>query len=90
VHYPIGGLDAARLVALQLPRASLVLDRHVKTGQIELIIGSGFTRLRTPAEVKLASAPKPHAAPRPKVAASPAKANRSASPAKRPTVSCSP
>lgn len=53
VRYGGGGRPAAELVALQLPSATLVSDPRLR-GRLELVLGSAYTRLRTPAEVATA------------------------------------
>lgn len=53
VRYGAGGQSAAELVVLQLPSASVVFDPSV-VGRVDLVLGSAFSRLRTPAEVSTA------------------------------------
>lgn len=68
VRYGAGGRAAAELVALQLPRATLATDPRLR-GRVELVLGSAYTRLRTPAEVAAAvrarNAVRASASPRP-------------------------
>jgi hypothetical protein len=67
VRYGVGGRPAAELVALQLPSAVLVADASVR-GRVDLVLGSAFTRLRTPAEVAAATrarSTRPATSPRP-------------------------
>ncbi len=54
LRYGPGGRPAAELVALHLTSAALVSDPRVR-GRVDLVLGSGFTRLRTPAEVTAAT-----------------------------------
>lgn len=53
VRYGAGGQSAAELVALQLPGALVVFDPSV-VERVDLVLGSAFSRLRTPAEVSTA------------------------------------
>lgn len=54
LRYGAGGRPAAELIALHLTSAALVSDPRVR-GHVDLVLGSGFTRLRTPAEVTAAT-----------------------------------
>lgn len=54
LRYGAGGRPAAELVALYLTSATLVPDARVRGG-VDLVLGSGFTRLRAPAEVTAAA-----------------------------------
>lgn len=67
IRYGPTGRAGADLLALQLPQARLVGDPRLR-GPLELVLGSGFSRLRTPAEVAAASrarnAARASAAPR--------------------------
>ncbi len=59
IRFGTSGRPAADLLALQLPRVTLVSDPRLK-GTVDLVLGSAYSRLRTPAE--LAAATKARAA----------------------------
>ena len=54
IRYGPTGRAAAELLALQLPQARLAADPRLR-GPLELVLGSAFSRLRTPAEAAAAS-----------------------------------
>lgn len=64
IRYGAAEILPARLTALQVPNAVLVADRGV-TKRVDIVLGSTFGRLRTPAEVAAAARSARLAAPRP-------------------------
>ena len=63
VTYGPGALPAAQLVGMHVVGATLVDAPRTARGRLQLVLGSGFARLRTPAEIaSLTTRPAPVAA----------------------------
>lgn len=59
VSYGAGARGAATLLARHVLGAQVVADPTVAAGSVRLVLGSGFARLATPAEVAAAATPTP-------------------------------
>ena len=57
------GTASAKLIALRLPGARMVLDERTDD-TVDLVLGNGFSALRTPAKVAPAKAAKPAPVPK--------------------------
>ena len=69
VTYGTGGQPAGTVVTRWLPGSKLVGSPRLPAGTVQVVLGSAFTRLATPAEVAQAATPATPARPAPRSSA---------------------
>lgn len=72
VQYGAGALPAGTLVSRWVQGSTLLAGAKVPAGEVQLVLGSGFSRLSTPAELLAAAQQSPQPTPPSSASAAPA------------------